>query len=135
MSYSYINVVFPSFKSSTTDVKLFNNITPQPLSQLQEVELNNKGIELPQTKLIEEPTPLPQTSNFQQIETFETGDCNFDCKEYLKHITECSACKNMMIKQFNIDNDRIRTEETMELLSFIVFGVFILLLVDSLKRD
>jgi len=58
-----------------------------------------------------------------------------DCDQYIKHILECSKCKTIAIKQLGIDNDRFRNEEMMELASYIIFGLFILLLIDSLKSD
>jgi hypothetical protein len=53
--------------------------------------------------------------------------------DYTKHVLECSSCKELLIKQFNIESDRIRNEEIMELISFIIFGIFILLLLDKSK--
>jgi hypothetical protein len=38
------------------------------------------------------------------------------------------------MKQWNIDNNRIQNEEIMELVTYIVFGIFILLLIDILKN-
>lgn len=67
----------------------------------------------------------------QVIEKFE----NKDCDAYIKHVYECNYCKKIITKQLGIDNDRYRHEEIMEVASYIIFGLFILLLVDSLKSD
>jgi hypothetical protein len=58
-----------------------------------------------------------------------------DCNLYMKHISECSKCKKIILKQFGIESDRIRNEEILELISYIIFGLFILLLIDYLKRN
>lgn len=57
-----------------------------------------------------------------------------DCNKYLKHTLECSKCKSILIKQFNLESDRIRNEEIMELISYLIFGLFVLLLLDNLTK-
>lgn len=53
---------------------------------------------------------------------------------YTKHILECNQCKEILLKQFNIETDRIRNQEILELITFLIFGLFILLLLDGLKK-
>jgi hypothetical protein len=74
---------------------------------------------------------LEQPKRIKVIEGY-TGETN--CDEYMKHVLECSLCKTAITKQLQIDNDRIRNEEIMELLSYIAFGIFIMLLIDNIKR-
>ena len=71
------------------------------------------------------------------IEKFEDvkGNCEQECDLYVKHILECNKCKSVAMKQLGIESDKIRNEEIMEVVSYIVFGLFILLLIDSLKSD
>ena len=49
--------------------------------------------------------------------------------EYLNHINNCPSCKELLLKQFNIETERLRNDEIMELLSYIVFGIFIIILI------
>jgi hypothetical protein len=51
--------------------------------------------------------------------------------EYTKHVLECGHCKELLMKQFGLENERIRNEEIMELISYLIFGLFILLLIDT----
>jgi hypothetical protein len=53
---------------------------------------------------------------------------------YTKHVLECDQCKEVLLKQFNIETERIRNEEILELITFLIFGLFILLLLDGLKK-
>ena len=53
---------------------------------------------------------------------------------YTKHILECYQCKELLLKQFNIETERIRNEEILELITFLILGLFILLLLDGLKK-
>lgn len=53
---------------------------------------------------------------------------------YIKHVLECNECRETLLKQFNIETDRIRNEQILELIAFLVFGLFILLLLDKLKK-
>jgi hypothetical protein len=83
---------------------------------------------------------IPQTTQrSSHIEHFEKDLQKSELSDqsshnnYTKHVLECSSCKEMLLKQFNIESDRIRNEEIMELISFIIFGIFILLLLDKSK--
>jgi hypothetical protein len=68
------------------------------------------------------------------IEKFGQNNDSQSHEEYIKHISNCSACKKIMLKQFNIESDRLRNEEIVELISYIMFGLFILILLDTLKK-
>jgi len=82
-------------------------------------------------------TPAITNPVQKQAEPFENEQvgykCDIQCDAYIKHILECSKCKAMITKQLNIETERVRNEEIMELLSYLIFGVFILLLLDNLK--
>lgn len=102
-------------------------------------------MKMPKTEGIVAERPLYQGSekfleNFEnqpkELVLKESISCDInDCNLYMKHISECSKCKGIMLKQFGIENDRIRNEEILELISYIIFGLFILLLIDYLKRN
>ncbi len=73
----------------------------------------------------------------RQVEKFEEPpkqECKVECDAHINHVINCSKCKSIISRQLNLDNDRIRNEEFMELFSYIIFGVFILMLIDNLKR-
>jgi hypothetical protein len=81
--------------------------------------------------------PLPQPK-LEQKEGFENNEAkiwNLECETYVKHILECSKCRAMITKQLNVETDRIRNEEIMELVSYLIFGIFILLLLENFKRN
>lgn len=56
------------------------------------------------------------------------------CDVHTKHILSCASCKRLLMKQFNIENDRLKTEEMMEMFSYMMFGLFILLLIDNIQK-
>ena len=74
------------------------------------------------------------------IETFQDNvspsaiNNNMPCNLYMKHIMECNKCRNMIVKQWNLDNDRIRNEEIMEIITYIIFGIVLLLLFETIKN-
>jgi hypothetical protein len=80
------------------------------------------------------PNPIQTNPVQNSIKYKEESTCNFDCDIYIKHILECSKCKNIVSKQFGIENEKIRNEEILEMISYFIFALFILLLVDSLKK-
>lgn len=176
MSYSYIENVFPSYKSSkvyddslytktnnNNNIKLegynegysngsniehdlvylikpqVNNQTQVPVQapvqapvQVTEGFQNNLAYyNLPINKpnyILENLTNINDTQNIQN-----TQNNNTQQHVELQHVLNCDQCKKILMKQFNIESDRIKHEEIIELISYIMFGLFILYLIDSLK--
>lgn len=121
MSYSYIKNVFPDYEYSITE-NVFNSLKPQ--QQEPNPHDNHQQLHFQ----IEPEKPIKPGNNVQ--EAFE----NTDCENIIDHISKCSYCYKMLQKQMAIENDRIQQEEIMELVSYIVLGVFILLLIEYLKN-
>lgn len=69
----------------------------------------------------------PNVSDFKN-----TADTSHD--EYVSHVIGCTKCKDALTKQFNLNIDKIKYEETLEITSYIVFGLFILILLDCIKK-
>jgi hypothetical protein len=133
---------------------------PAPLSAYDDVAMQGfaktllaSEISAPETKLLEQynnvqqspPSkdnlryynlPIPQQYLQRSKESFEnqTPDCTVDCDAHVKHVLGCSKCRPMIMKQLNIESDKIRNEEVMELISYIAFGIFMLILIDNLRR-
>jgi hypothetical protein len=82
------------------------------------------------------PTRHFKPETFQNENEKQEPNCpSLDCSAYMNHVLDCTKCKAMLMKQLNIQNDKARNEEMMEVLSYVVFGVFVLLLIDSLKKE
>lgn len=80
---------------------------------------------------------IPHYENINHQESFDStlkDKNNTLHDEYINHINSCPSCKELLLKQLNIETERLRNDEIMELLSYIVFGIFILILLDSLKK-
>jgi hypothetical protein len=95
-----------------------------------------------QTKLIEatsfkEPFINKDKDNLhfynQKIETFrndertERHDRDDDHDEHMKHLSKCEFCKSLIQRQYS-------SEQTMELISHVALGIFILVLLDTIKK-
>ena len=153
MSYSYLKNVFPQFESSIDyQNKVYNEIninttnqTNSTVTPASNTPSLNKLSQFTQSLIgapFQKDTPnlLPKEiktnqdsfSNNNTIEKFE--DEQPTCDFYMKHVLSCHSCRSIIMKQLNMDNDRIRNEEIMELVTYIVFGIFILLLIDILKN-
>jgi hypothetical protein len=79
---------------------------------------------------------LPTTSpsiykSKEEKDIFEKFTDDMNCDLYVKHVIQCNRCKMMAMKTFGVETDRIRNEEIMELISYILFGLFVLMLIDS----
>jgi hypothetical protein len=126
--------ILPSDKllENLTNVDQYNIAQFQSQNNLKS---QNQTPTISQTRFVESPvtsvTPVtPVTQNESNIEN-ECGDCD----TYIKHILDCKQCKMLAIKHLSIESDKYRNEEMMELASYVIFGMFILLLIDSLKKD
>lgn len=142
MSYSYIKNVFPNFNSSKSlNDNVYNKLKSSNLT------LNNDTNDF-QSDL----NFIPSTINlekFNEIETFVSPgpapnqnviktqiptNCEVhNCEDYIKHVLSCSKCQGIMRKQLNTDNERLRNEELMELFSYILLGIFVLLFIDNIR--
>lgn len=80
------------------------------------------------------PLPLPRSDNLEMFQAGESVRSESDCGSHVQHVLQCSKCRAMVSKQLSIENDKERNEEIMELLSYIMFGIFLLLLIDGLKK-
>ena len=80
-------------------------------------------------------SPYVPIYNKNLVEKFEDTNSKLDCDLYIKHINDCNKCRSIVLKQFGIETDRIKNEEIMEIISYIIFGLFVLLLIDSLKTS
>ena len=159
MSYSYVKSVFPNFQySNVYNSKIYDNLNVSKeqkvfeAADLQNLNSNFSDLtvfeeEKPSKSKIEtfqdnqrffnEPLPkdiIPPNNNKIYPERFEQPQKSDDHLEYTKHVLECPKCKELLMKQFGLENDRIRNEEIMELISFVIFGLFILLLIDSYAK-
>jgi hypothetical protein len=50
-----------------------------------------------------------------------------DHQEYIKHLAKCEFCRSMIKRQYT-------NEQMMELISYITLGIFILILLDTIKK-
>lgn len=108
----------------------YNNIDPKRSSHFDQPQ-----------KSIYEPIPFIRPHNdLRDLHTQEEFGNTNDTSEsithenYIKHITNCPSCKQVLLKQFNIETERIKNDEIMELISYIIFGIFLFILLDSLKK-
>lgn len=138
MSYSYLQAVFPKFEHSKVyDDKIYSSLDSVSTNRQ---EKNNKD----KNELKKENTPQPiqeietigdpgiHKSEFKQLEKFQD---NADIHQmHMAHILECMSCRNIMRKQFHLEDEKIFKEEVMELISFIAFGVFLIIFLDRTKK-
>jgi hypothetical protein len=158
MSYSYVKTVFPDFKySNVYDTKLYDNlnVSKRDTNLFEPADLDHAKTFSEITVLQEQPKRETRIETFQDNQKFYTPPLpntyipvnnnrinreKFDEEqnqthlEYTKHVLECPSCKELLMKQFNIENERIRNEEIMELISYLIFGLFILLLIDTYAK-
>lgn len=58
-----------------------------------------------------------------------------NCTQRYNHVMECNHCKEMLYKTLNLNNNKNSyTEEIFELISYCVFAIFILFLLDKIAK-
>lgn len=127
---------------STNNTQVFNKpIIDQHIPSYNNIDPKRSSYFDQPQKAIYEPIPFVRPHNdlrnlhtqeeFGNTDTIETSITH---ENYIKHITNCPSCKQVLLKQFNIETERIKNDEIMELISYIIFGIFLFILLDSLKR-
>lgn len=129
MSYSYLKNVFPDFAAVKSYNEPIYGIVKKSEKAIQPSPMDDSQMAKYAQALINENKNALVSSD---VETF-TNDSEAHCDDYIKHILDCAQCKEMMMKHLKTDSDRIKNEEIMEIISFITFGVFILLVMENLK--
>ena len=133
---SPVNTNLETYKNielSQDNQKYYNKSLPVGLINEDNSNILNKNINLISkdelkdrySSNISNRIPTSQNELDLHTESFSNSDNHSD---YTKHILECEHCKNILLKQFNVETDRIQNEQILELISFLMFGLFILLL-------
>jgi hypothetical protein len=119
------------YNKSVTDQELIK--TPVELYKYQQIAGNSYDPYNYNYNYTKEFKPQDLTEK-NKIEKFEMDNYEDNCDIYIKHILQCSKCREVVTRQFGIDSDRINNEEIMEVVSYLIFGLFILLLINSIKN-
>lgn len=117
-------------------VEKFHNCDDYAASPLQSVPGHTKD----NLRYYKEPVPVhnqtqPNTtspvvaSNAIGKETFDTES---DCSKTTTHVLSCTKCQSMIRKSLGWSS---QTEEIMELVSYIIFAVFIFLVIQKIKQN
>ncbi len=139
MSYSYIKSVFPNFQVA----KIYNDAlySDNSFNSLPIKEETNNILNI--TPINDE--PLQSIAQFQSglrsekltKEEFTQND-NSDTEVHdihLQHVLQCVKCKEILIKQLDIEQDRAKREEVLEIVSYVMFGLFVLLLIQTIQKN
>jgi hypothetical protein len=162
MSYSYIKSVFPNFQPSKIEniYNVYSNSKPSipkpepaknQIKAYNEQELTQfvKNLIQKSETVIPNKAKIDNTNNMiiqgeyiskyanevvepeKSIETF--SEVYIDCNRHVNHILDCQQCKSIIMKQLNLESSKRKNEEMMEVLTYILFGIFILLVLENLK--
>jgi len=85
---------------------------------------------------------IPVDKNMMNIENFtppvtETPhvvESKSNCDKMNDHIKDCAVCKEMLYKNFNMENKPDFNQEIFELISYCIFAVFVLFLLDKISH-
>lgn len=128
-------LAFDETEFSKFKKELINKTEEYQLTQtkLPIIEKFTQSIQPQPTSIQPHPTSIQsQPTSIQDLEHIHKYQNT--CNNNLNHVMNCNKCRTIIIKQLNINNDRLRNEELMELFSYIIFSIFILLLIDFIKK-
>jgi hypothetical protein len=81
---------------------------------------------------LQTPTPTPTPTLVREKESSGLSDV---CSASYQHIMQCAQCKEMLYKNFNYEHKKNNyNEEIFELVSYCIFAMFILLLLEKLHK-
>jgi hypothetical protein len=123
MSYSYLKNVFPDFSESKSYNEPIYGLIKKPEKVVPSPIENNEMAKYAKTLISE---------NKDVLEAFTNNEV-FKCDDYMKHVLECEKCKETLSKHLKIDSNKIQNEELMEIISYIAFGIFVLLVMENLR--
>lgn len=156
MSYSYIKSVFPNYSTEgdpsaplySANTLTLGSISKDTQKDLQVSPYENAGqfvenftVSNPKDNLHFRVPPVPVVSieqfnkdnSDQQMQPPQKGNVEVtDCENYLHHVLQCKKCSNAMRKQ--LGGQSVDYEEVVEVLAFILFGVFLMMLLDRYKK-
>lgn len=127
MSYSYLKAVFPKFENSKIyDDRIYASLDSNGINNKILVKANENKKEYVQLE--------DQTIKLEKFVNSENNNKTDSHEIYLEHVLKCETCLEIISKQLQTDNDRIMKEEVIELIAFIAFGVFMLMLIDKTRK-
>jgi hypothetical protein len=131
---------FVNFKEPNTP-NILNTPTAKNVSNNSFQEFVNLETFQDNQKIYHPPIPMNNiqlNNNIIKKENFNTNtNTNTNANDHLQyttHVLDCPICKEILIKQLGLENQRILTTEIMELISYIIFGLFIILLIDTYAK-
>jgi hypothetical protein len=126
MSYSYLKNVFPDFSESKSYNEPIYGFIKKPEKAAPSPIEDNEMAKYAKTIISENKDVLEGFTNNARTEV--------SCDNYMKHVLECEKCKETLSKHLKIDSNRIQNEEIMEIVSYITFGIFVLLVMENLRN-
>ena len=109
----------------------------QPQQQIPQQQIPQQQIPQPQQQ-------IPVTNTVQaDVKIIPTGISkdpvalrdNSVCSQSYNHVMECAQCKEMLYRNFNFENKKNDyKEEIFELISYCIFAIFILFLLEKLHK-
>ncbi len=136
MSYAYIKNVFPTYEANDYSKITYNRLPQQTKSILKESDdIGIKNYEKAQyygnyKEALQNTTTIEKEDVKMEIDVKKENNC----EDIMSHVLNCYKCREGLFRYLNIDNDRVRQEEMMEIISYILFGIFVLFLVEHLKK-
>ena len=144
--YSYIRKVFPDFNDSTDYLKTqgitlekYDNTVPvlQTQNQSQPQIQAQTTIPIPITKqdssaVFQENKPIVNLNANSNLNVNTVSNIH---SESIKHSLECPECRQKILHTLQLDEERLRNEEYMELGSFFLYGMFLYLTIDLITKS
>jgi hypothetical protein len=124
----YLHPNYSSQKLNTTPSPTYTSNSSNSSNSYIETFSDNATDKSESTVVLQkQPQVLPSPQQQQLIEG--------DCTQRYNHVMECNHCKEMLYKTLNLNNNKNSyTEEIFELISYCVFAIFILFLLDKIAK-
>jgi hypothetical protein len=146
MSYSYIKKVFPDYQNSIdhqkslgdsfmkkTVVENYDNLQffKQPIVDQNIPSYNN--VDLPASTKTPVALEAPSSLSAPIAPSHVVVD-PVNHSANISHVLSCEACKTILMKNLNFEVELSKNRELMELLSFVLYGLFLILLLNMILK-
>uniref|UniRef100_A0A6C0DZA9 Uncharacterized protein n=1 Tax=viral metagenome TaxID=1070528 RepID=A0A6C0DZA9_9ZZZZ len=145
MTYSYIKSVFPNFETVSSSRSLAlgniprfgreqNNLTKTDNSKgIQGFDANkySKQIVSEYKEFFSNDNGVNKSSlKTQQQEEGEQQECSM----YASHVLRCESCKDIIRRQLGYEEKRFQNDQLLEIVTYGIFGAFLLVFLENFKK-
>jgi len=134
MSYAFLSKVYPDLKP--TQKSIYDDKLYQDLSHVNPMSIKKPDSNKPQLNRQYEGLENTITNNDTNLANNDISQTSPDYAQMLLHldyVLKNDLCKEILMKKLNIGNPNLLSEDVIELIGFILFGILVVFILDRMR--